>query len=142
MRHYSEALADQLDLNTWREMFQSVLAGQAVTRQLECPEITGGCVMRLDALQSTGWPIGVVYSEREILAPLREYQIKTAAIGLITLLMMGMAVYLVTRRLTRPLTALALASGNIARGQLDTVLPSVRGDDEIARLVNSFRHER
>jgi len=67
-------------------------------------------------------------------------QLKTAAIGLITLLMMGIAVYLVTRRLTRPLTALALASGNIARGQLDTVLPSVRGDDEIARLVNSFRN--
>lgn len=140
MLHYSEALADQQDLNTWREMFQSVLAGQAVTRHLECPEITGGCVMRMDALQSTGWPIGVVYSEREIIAPLREYQLKTAAIGLITLLMMGIAVYLVTRRLTRPLTALALASGNIARGQLDTVLPSVRGDDEIARLVNSFRN--
>ena len=40
--------------------------GQAVTRQLECPEITGGCVIRMDALQSTGWPVGVVYSEREM----------------------------------------------------------------------------
>ena len=38
--------------------------------------------------------------------------------------MMGIAVYLVTRRLTRPLTALAAASGNIARGQLDTALPA------------------
>ena len=138
MRHYSEALLDELDINTWQDMFRSVLAGQAVTRRLECPEVSGKCVLRLDALQSTGWPIGVRYSEREITAPLREYQMKTAVTGLVTLMLMSLAVYLITRRLTRPLTALALASDNIAKGNLDTPLPSVRGDDELARLVNSF----
>jgi sigma-B regulation protein RsbU (phosphoserine phosphatase) len=131
-------MLDKLDVNTWREMFRSVLAGQPVTRQLVCPELPGKCVVRLDSLQSTGWPIAVMYSEREITAPLRKYQIKTAVTGLVTLLLMSIAVYMVTRRLTRPLTALALASDNIAMGNLDAQLPSVRGNDELARLVSSF----
>jgi len=138
MRHYSEAHADELDIHTWREMFSSALAGQAVTRQLECPEMAGRCVMRLGALESTGWPVGVIYSEREILAPLREFQVKTTALGLITLLLLSLAVYTITRRLTRPLTVLARASDDIARGELNTPLPATRGDDEIARLVRSF----
>ena len=138
MRHYSEAHADELDIHTWREMFSSALAGQAVTRQLECPEMPGRCVIRLDALKSTGWPVGVIYSEKEILAPLREFQIKTTVLGLITLLCLSLAVYTITRRLTRPLTALAQASDDVARGELNTPLPATSGDDEIARLVRSF----
>ncbi len=138
MRHYSEAHSDELDSSTWREMFSSALAGQAVTRQLECPEIFGRCVIRMDTLQSTGWPVAVIYSEKEILTPLREFQTKSAILGLTTLLLMSLAVYVVTRRLTRPLTALAQASDDIARGELNTPLPSARGDDEVARLVRSF----
>jgi sigma-B regulation protein RsbU (phosphoserine phosphatase) len=138
MRHYSDARSDTVDLPTWRDMLQSALAGQAVTRQLECPDIIGRCVIRMDTLQSTGWPVGMIYSEHEITAPLRRYQIRTAVIGLVTLLLMALAVYLVTRRLTRPLTVLVGASDNIARGKLDTALPTVRGEDEIAQLVMSF----
>ena len=138
MRHYSEAHPDEMDIGTWREMFSAALAGQAVTRQLECPEIAGRCVTRMGALKSTGWPVAVIYSEKEILAPLRQFQIKTAVLGCITLLLLAVAVYTVTRRLTRPLSALAHASDDIARGELNTPLPAARGDDEVARLVRSF----
>ena len=138
MRHYSAAHSDQVDVATWGEMFNSALHGQTVTRQLECPEIAGKCVIRMGALQSTGWPVGIIYSEEEVLAPLREFEIKTALLGLATLLLMALAVYTVTRRLTGPLTALARASDDIARGRLDTHLPAARGNDEVARLVRSF----
>jgi sigma-B regulation protein RsbU (phosphoserine phosphatase) len=82
--------------------------------------------------------VGIRYSEREILAPLRRFQLKTLLLGLATLLLMAGAIYLVTHRLTRPLTALARASDQIARGELDAPLPRARGRDEVARLVNSF----
>jgi len=138
MRHYSEVHSDQLDIDTWREMFNSALAGQAVTRQLACPWIAGHCVIRMDVLRTTGWPVGVIYSEKEILEPLRQFQIRTAALGSISMVLVALAVYTVTRRLTRPLTTLARASDDIARGVLDTPLPSARGNDEVARLVRSF----
>jgi sigma-B regulation protein RsbU (phosphoserine phosphatase) len=138
MRHYSDVSSDTVDLPTWKGLFQTALRGEAVSRQLECPDIPGRCVIRMDALESTGWPVGIVYSEHEITAPLRRFQTKTVVIGVATLLLMAAAVYLVTRRLTRPITALAEATDRFARGNLDTPLPSMRGKDEIARLVRSF----
>jgi sigma-B regulation protein RsbU (phosphoserine phosphatase) len=138
MRHYSDVRSDTVDLPTWRSMFQSALRGEAVSRQLECPAVPGRCVIRMDALESTGWPVGVVYSEREITAPMRAFQAKTVAIGFATLLLMAVAVYFVTRRLTRPITALARVTERFARGYLDTTLPAVRGNDEVAQLVRSF----
>ena len=138
MRHYSEVPNRLLDITVWREIFQAALAGQTSTRSLQCPEMPGRCTIRLAALQSTGWPVGIVYSQAEILAPLRQFQLKTALIGGVTLLFTCIAVIWVTRRLTRPLVTLAMASDQIARGQLDSNLPTARGNDEIARLIHSF----
>ncbi|MEH6635836.1 MAG: SpoIIE family protein phosphatase [Halioglobus sp.] len=138
MRHYSEAHSDELDNPAWQAMFTSALAGQNITRQLECPEIAGKCIIRMGSLKSTGWPVAVLYSEQEILTPLRKFQAKSAILGLATLLFMSLAVYSVTRRITGPLTALALASDRMARGDLDTAMPTAKGDDEIARLLRSF----
>lgn len=138
LQHYSKVISDKLDLATWGEMFRSALDGQTLTRQLQCPEVQGNCVMRLGSLDATGWPVGIIYSEGEMLAPLRRFQLKTLALGCATLVLMALAISLVTRRLTRPLAALAEASHEIARGRLDTPLPAVRGEDEVARLVGAF----
>ncbi len=138
MRHYSDTISGELDQATWQDMFDAALEGQVVSRQLACTDSPGQCVMRLGSLQSTGWPVGVVYSEDEMIAPLRNYQLKAGLIGLLTLLLMAIAVIVVTRRLTRPLNSLALASDRIARGDLDAPLPAASGDDEVARLIHSF----
>ena len=138
LQHYSNVISDRLDLAAWEEMFRSALDGRTLTRQLQCPELQGNCVMRLGSLDSTGWPVGITYSESEMLAPLRRFQLKTLLLGCVTLLLMALAISLVTRRLTRPLTTLAEASHEIARGRLDTPLPAVRGEDEVAGLVRAF----
>ncbi len=138
MRHYAEVMAAGPDRAAWRDMFAAALAGRVVSRQLPCPDSPGDCALRLGSLQTTGWPVGILYSEEEILAPLREFQRKTLLLGLVTLLLMAIAVSIVARRLTRPLTALARATDDVARGNLDTPLPSVQGRDEVARLVHAF----
>ncbi len=138
MRHYSEVIAGEADRATWREMVDAALQGQAVSRRVPCAALPGDCAVRLDTLDSTGWPVGVIYSEREVLAPLRAFRQKTLLLGSATLMLMAAAVALVTHRLTRPLSALARASDEIARGNLDASLPAARGGDEIAQLVRSF----
>jgi sigma-B regulation protein RsbU (phosphoserine phosphatase) len=138
MRHYSASVATAQDKSTWHGMFEAALAGQSAHRKIACDGLPGQCVFRLGALRSTGWPVGVVYSEDEMLAPMRAFQLKTAAIGCLTLLLMALAVVIVTRRITRPLSALALASDSIARGDLNTALPVALGEDEVARLIHSF----
>jgi sigma-B regulation protein RsbU (phosphoserine phosphatase) len=138
MRHFSATAAGQADPEGWQRMFDTAIGGAVTTQRLPCESAPGQCVFRLETLQPTGWPVGVVYSEHEILSPLRDFQFKTVAIGLFTLLLMALAVVLVSRRLTRPLVALAAASDSIARGELDLTLPAARGDDEVARLIKSF----
>lgn len=138
MRRYSDKFSSEPDLATWQGMFDAALQGQVVSQQLACIDGPGQCVMRLGSLQSTGWPVGVMYSENEMTAPLRRFQLKTGLIGFFTLLLMAAAVIVVTRRLTRPLSALALASDRIARGDLEAPLPVASGDDEVARLIQSF----
>ena len=138
MRHYSETISGEPDQTRWQGMFNAALQGDVVSQQLACVDRPGQCVMRLGSLDSTGWPVGVMYSEDEMTAPLRSFQLKTGLIGFFTLLLMAAAVIIVTRRLTRPLSALALASDRIARGDLETPLPVASGDDEVARLIQSF----
>jgi sigma-B regulation protein RsbU (phosphoserine phosphatase) len=138
MSHYADTVSEQLDLAVWREMFDAALEGRVVTRKLACTDAPGQCVIRLGSLSSTGWPVGVVYSEDEMTAPLREFELKSALAGLLTLLLMAAAVIVVTRRLTRPLSVLALASDRIARGDLEAPLPTARFDDEVGRLIHSL----
>jgi phosphoserine phosphatase RsbU/P len=138
MRHYSTIATGTVGIRHWEDMFHSALKGQLVTRQVACPDTPGQCVIRLGSLQSTGWPVGVIYSEREMLAPLRQYQLKSATTGVLTLLLMVLAVGIISRRLTRPLTALAGASDEVAQGELNAPLPRPRGNDEVARLIRSF----
>jgi sigma-B regulation protein RsbU (phosphoserine phosphatase) len=138
MRHYTDTAGGKRELQAWRQLVSAALAGETIERQLPCPDTSGSCVVRMDALDSTGWPVGVVHPEREMLAPLRQFQLKLGLTSLFTLLLLGLAVYLVTRRITRPLAALATASSELARGKLDTTLPAARGRDEVATLVRSF----
>ncbi|RLQ23557.1 HAMP domain-containing protein [Seongchinamella sediminis] len=138
MKHFSEMAYQGVDQDIWHSMFKHALEGEGITADFPCPESAGQCTIRMGRLESTGWPIGVVYNQREILAPLHRYEIKTAMLALGTLLLMSLTVYLLTSRLTRPLQQLSSASEHIARGNLDVPLPQARGEDEVSRLVRSF----
>ena len=138
MRHYSGLESSAIASPAGQALFQAALTGQGGTHRFRCHDTDGECELRLGALSSTGWPVGVTYAEQEILAPLRTFQLKTAGLGFVVLSLMAAAVYFITRRLTRPLGDLARASDAIARGELDAPLPSARGRDEVAGLVHAF----
>ncbi|MEP6389802.1 MAG: SpoIIE family protein phosphatase [Halioglobus sp.] len=138
LKDYRERVIDPEDIPIWEELFQSVLKGNAITRTLECEQIDGECSIRMATLTSTGWPVGVIYSQGEVLKPLQLYQLKTAIVGLVTLLLMSLSIYAITRRLTGPLSALANASKDLASGKLNTALPHASGNDEVASLIRAF----
>jgi phosphoserine phosphatase RsbU/P len=138
MSHYSDLTNKGVEVEQWREMFQLALQGQVISRQVSCPEVDSHCIIRMGSLRSTGWPIAVVVDRREVLAPLYNYQLKAVLISSSTLLLMALAVYIVTSRQTRPLKELTRATEGLARGLMDSPLPTPRGDDEVARLVRSF----
>jgi sigma-B regulation protein RsbU (phosphoserine phosphatase) len=138
LRHYSQTERYDPRMTAWQEMFSVPPEERVGARRIDCPDTRGDCVLILDRITPAGWPVAVAYSERDTLAPLRWFQFKATALGVATLLLMALTVYLVTHRLTRPLAVLAKASAAIARGELDAPLPATGGDDEVARLVRAF----
>lgn len=138
MNHYSEMSYEGVQLDSWRSMFSRALAGENIAEDFPCPETEGRCTIRMGRLESTGWPIGIVYNQDEVLAPLHRYEIKTALLGVAMLMLMALTVYLLTSRLTRPLHQLSIATEHMARGELDVPLPQAEGGDEVSRLVRSF----
>ncbi len=138
MQHYSEVRGKGMDNPSWPGLFQRALDGESASANIPCPEGDGICTLRMGRLQATGWPIALVYDQGEVLAPLHAYEVKTALISGITLLLMALAVYLITSRQTRPLRELTRAAEHIGRGEMDYPLPRARGNDEIARLLNAF----
>lgn len=138
IQNYLEALSAPQDRDVWQRSFEATLRGETLIFPIQCPTRLGQCSTRISALTSTGWPVAVLYSQDEILAPLRSYGFKAIFIGLATLLLMALAISLISRRLTKPLVALASASDAMARGELEVPLPRVKSTDEVSRLVHSF----
>ena len=138
MQHYLDVMSTLQDKEAWERSFAAALRGETLIFPIECPARFGQCNARLSTLRGTGWPVGVIYSQDEVLAPLREYEIKATMVGLSTLFLMALTVGIVSRRLTRPLVDLARASDAIATGDLNAPLPRVSGKDEVAQLVQSF----
>ena len=137
--HYRDVIANDQHEDIWAQMLEQAMAGYPVSRKIPCPFSTGPCAIRVGALGITGWPVGVVYSEDEMLAPLKEYQSKAIAVTLASLFLMCFGIWFIVRRLTTPLSMLATASSAFGEGKLDTPLPSSKGKDEVATLVRSFQ---
>ena len=129
MKHYLDSASSAGDRIVWQELFELAVARNNPTRELECEGVDGNYTIRMAILETTGWPVGVLYSQREVLQPLQDYQVKTTLLAFLSLLIMSLAVFLVTRRITQPLSALAHAADGFARGELGSPLPPARGDD-------------
>jgi sigma-B regulation protein RsbU (phosphoserine phosphatase) len=91
-------------------------------------------------IEGTGWILATAYAEDELLADvssLRRTQIGLALSGLAVL---AIAVVVLSRRVTGPLTLLAASAGRLATGDLDGPLPEPRSNDEVGALTAAFRH--
>lgn len=140
MQHFLDTDLEEFAMEdiVLNSLFESALAGEQTTGKIDCPEIPGDCIIRVSALKSTGWPVAIVYSEYEHLIPLREFQTKAVTLGLLALLAMALVVSIISRRLTKPLVALAKVTDKISHGDLDVALPELKGEDEVARLIGAF----
>lgn len=91
---------------------------------------------------TTGWRVGFIIPEKEILAPIHTLNKKIAKVALIGMLLLLIPAFWVARRVTRPLQALGAAADKLAGGQFDAPLPNVKSHDEIGRLIAAFDRMR
>ena len=138
LRPLLQILPEGQDIELWADLLTDVADGHNASAVISCGDSQGRCIIKLAPLQSTLWPLGVYYSEYEMLAPLRAYLRKAAVSSGITLVLLVLGVIWVSRRITQPLRALAVATVDIATGNFHTPLPPARSRDELGRLMHSF----
>ena len=122
----------------WQTLLDSAASAMTSSSPVPCIREDGDCLVHMTPLATTGWPLGVYYSETEMLAPLRSLLVRMALSELGSLLLILVLVHFLSRQLTRPLAALVSVTDNIARGYLDAPLPRTPRDDEVGGLVRSF----
>lgn len=90
-------------------------------------------------IRSTGWTLTVVFPKEELLENVRAMSLTMAAIGLGGILLLVLAIASISRAIIRPLRVLTAATGEIASGNFDLVLPDARSNDEVGELTHHFQ---
>lgn len=90
-------------------------------------------------LGSSGWSLGVIFPETELLAEVRALTHKLLAISLLGLILLCVMIVFLARSITRPLSVLAETTSAMGKGDFAVQVPEA-GAREIAKLAQSFNH--
>ncbi|MBF0516674.1 MAG: SpoIIE family protein phosphatase [Nitrospirae bacterium] len=91
-------------------------------------------------LKSEGWSLGLIVPEEELLSEITALHKKEIAIAFAGMFFLSILIASVSASLIRPLKRLAVATKDIARGNLDIETPYVMTNDEIGQLTASFTY--
>lgn len=122
----------------WPTLAANLIAGEQGVVRGHCFDADTTCIIGYAPLTANNWPMMVLIPEKEFLAPMFSYLTKVALLGVGTLSVLLLAIWLITRSITFPLAALARLASRLGEGDLSTVLPPVERKDEVGRLVASF----
>ncbi|SIT65652.1 sigma-B regulation protein RsbU (phosphoserine phosphatase) [Ectothiorhodosinus mongolicus] len=138
MRESIFSLAQTLELPALRELGRQMQR----TREAFLPLPTGildeGARLYYLRLPELEWSLGVVIPERELFASIQRVISAILIIGSAGFLLLLLAIILISRGITRPLKGLVSSAEEIARGNLDRALPTIKTQDEIGDLSRSF----
>lgn len=98
-------------------------------------------VMAFAPLKAADWGILVRQSEAEVLEPTQRLQQQVLGLGVVSLLIGLLMVWITTRSVVGPIHSLSASARRIADGRLDEPV-AVEGTDEIAELGSSLEYMR
>jgi sigma-B regulation protein RsbU (phosphoserine phosphatase) len=98
------------------------------------------CWMVYTPLSSSGWSLGVLFPQDELMADIGRLKRTVLVISLAGFLILLGMIVLIAGSITRPLRVLSGATEEIAGGNLDIDLPPIRSRDEVGKLADSFNY--
>ncbi len=130
----AEARGDRRMRELGREMIRG---GSGFTRFKSL--LTGkDCWMVYCPISSTGWSLGVLFPQDELMEDITRLNRIVLLLSLAGFILVLIVIVLIAGTITRPLRALSTATEHVAKGNLDFVLPSIRSQDEVGTLTQSF----
>jgi len=132
------SLAEWYELPELAELGREAIAGKRVVRRIPDFETGRPKWAVVAPVSSAGWSLAAMIPEEHVLAPVydrvsRQMYLLLTGLGLITLV-----VLVVSGWITRPLKRLALATREVARGNLDVRVTGFRSRDEIREFADTF----
>jgi sigma-B regulation protein RsbU (phosphoserine phosphatase) len=100
------------------------------------------CWMVYTPLAASGWSLGVLFPQDELMADITRLNQTVIFVGLAGFLFIFALIVLIARSITRPLRTLSMVTQDIATGNLDVEVPPIRSKDEVGRLAEAFDHMR
>jgi sigma-B regulation protein RsbU (phosphoserine phosphatase) len=124
----------------YRPIVDRMVAGESGFEAVE----VGGRRYRLTfrPIGHAGWSMAGLYPEDELFQDVGWLRTVQAGLSVGGLALLAFVTVVLTRRLTRPLGALARSADDMATGNLDVALPPAETRDEIGRLTRAFHHMR
>lgn len=132
------SLADELNDQQLRGIGEKMTAGQTgfvLTKSLMPGKEAW---LAYTSLSSSGWSLGVLFPQDELMAGVSELYLKAMLIGAGGLIFLFGIIVWIARGITRPLSMLTASAASIAAGDLNAPIPAVNSKDEVGRLSNSF----
>jgi len=96
------------------------------------------CWMAYRPIPSTGWSLGVIFPQDELLTDIVNLNKTVVFLGGIGFLLLIAIIALIAGSITRPLRILAGATKDISNGNLDIESPRIKSKDEVGKLAESF----
>jgi sigma-B regulation protein RsbU (phosphoserine phosphatase) len=138
----AEALATPEDTAALQELGWSMLSGQPGHRFYRRPLGGQRAYINHRPVAETGWALGVIIPEDQMLATLNRQTRTNLLVGACGLALLLVAALSVAFSVARPLKRLAFAADRLATGDFAAPLDATRRRDEVGRLTESFERMR
>lgn len=91
-------------------------------------------------IPSTGWSVAIIFPEHHLFASLYRLNETVLIIGITGFVVLFIVIVLIAQSITRPLRMLTSKVSEIAEGNLDIDVPTIKSLDEVGELSRSFQH--
>ena len=123
-----------------RQLGREMIRGQSGFVPFESLITGKKCWMVYAPLSASGWSLGVLFPQDELMADISSLNRTVLFISLIGFLLILGVIVLIAGSITRPLRALSKATEDIGSGNLDVEIPSIKSRDEVGKLAVSFNY--
>jgi len=138
MHHTLFSMAEEAKDPKLREVGREMMAGKSGFVPHHCLLYNKKCWFYYTPLASNGWSLGIMYPERELLAPVHRLNMVISAISIVGLGLIFLVIVAISHKITTPLRKLAKFTDIIGSGRFDCPVPETKTNDEIGRLSRSF----
>ena len=121
-----------------REIGRKMIKGESGSLPFQDLVSTKKCWMTYTPIPSSGWSLAVLFPVEELAADINRLYRIMIILAVIGVALLSVAVIFISRTITRPLRAMAKATEDIAKGNLDNALPPVVSRDEVGKMAEGF----